>query len=79
MIPSNLGIIFTGDTQYPPCESGGRVNSYSDPNTGLNSGDEYQYTRTKVTRIFREESAGFGLGVPVKTKWTPDSEKESIR
>ena len=50
-------------------------------NTGLNSGDEYQYTRTKVTRIFREEAAGLGLGlgVPVKTKWTPDSEKESIR
>ena len=22
MIPGNLGIIFTGDTQYPPCESG---------------------------------------------------------
>ena len=21
MIPGNLGIIFTGDTQYPPCES----------------------------------------------------------
>lgn len=48
-------------------------------NTGLNSGDEYQYTRTKVTRIFREEAAGLSLGVPVKTKWTPDSEKESIR
>ena len=23
VIPGNLGIIFTGDTQYPPCESGG--------------------------------------------------------
>ena len=53
--------------------------STTHPNTGLNSGDEYQYTRTKVTRIFREEAAGLGFGVPVKTKWTPESEKESIR
>ena len=28
MIPGNLGIIFTGDTQYPPCESDGYVTRF---------------------------------------------------
>ena len=64
MIPGNLGIIFTGDTQYPLSESGGvvhRARSFTDYSTKKHARTSSNAILNK--KVFQESSIPFDVGV----------------